>query len=245
MRILLAALALFIAVGAGAESLSQYLLHMAPGRHAGMLVWDTPGHEWLSMWVSDGTGQAAWRNPSTGQTNSVEHWRDGRDGYIYVDGYSDKFDVGVQFTSDCMLVQIIDLESGVYFQPPCAKGQIYFPALMPRGPWRLRFWGALAGTSRFYYEADFFPGEKATNNCWYEGPKTVDVLRQREVWYDSNGGWVRGTGNKSPFNAQGLPQDVQTTKTFEITLAKGYGTGWTGTDLATGQKFCLYSVWSW
>ena len=54
-------------------------------------------------------------------------------------------------------------------------------------------WGTVEGNQQFYWKAEFIYGTVATNPCWIgDGPKTRPVIVQREVWWSSNGGWVRG-----------------------------------------------------
>ena len=89
-------------------------------------------------------------------------------------------------------------QDGVPYQP------FDFPA---DGTQEVEQWGYIHGDDgsrvfSFYWKATFTYGTQATNPCWIgDGPKTRPVIVQREVWWDSSGGWVRG----HPINPNDLP----------------------------------------
>jgi hypothetical protein len=232
MRALLAAL-LLAAGAAHAGPITEWFGHMQSPRQAALLLWQDARVP-LAYWVGSGTGDATWVQPD-GTPTGTEHWVV-RNGFVMVDGFD-------QWGADCTRAELEDIATGAVTVLPCARGHYYVPFLLPSSPWRIRNWGLLAGTNRFYWEADFYPGESALNPCWYEGAQTRPVIREREVWWDIGGGWVRGSGTP-PFDAQGHAQRPTVTKQYEVTLAQGLGV-WTAVDLATGQRTCLYSVWRW
>lgn len=231
MRLLLALL--LWSVGASAATLPEYYVHLQGKPIAGMLVWQDT-REWLSMWVAYPNGDMAWRDPRSPGPGSVEH-QVIRDGFFVLNGFD-------QWPADCVRAELEDINSGVVTTLPCTKGHFYSPLLIPRDPWRMRIWGVIPG-KKFYWEADFYPSEQMTNPCWIEGPKTAEVIRQKEVWYDTGGGWVRGSGT-NPWDAAGKPIRPTVNKQWEVTVAKGYGI-WTMKDLATGKSMCAYSIWNW
>jgi hypothetical protein len=245
------ALALLLAIGcaasaARAETSPQFWVHMAPQKQAALFVGQTTG-AWFSEWVSDGTGAAMWRNPTSGVATGVEHWTL-RDGWLVLTGYSNDFGA-VQWPADCVRAEIEDVQTGATAPLTCRGGQQYVPFLIPRDPWRIRIWGVIANSSRFYWEAEFTPGQSVTDSCYYSGPITRDAIVQREVWWDSTGGgpkhdgWAEGTGT-APFDASGKPVVPTVTYGVETTVAKGEGV-LTHKDLATGLAMCLYSRWDW
>ena len=206
---------------------------MAPQRNAGLLVWqDTK--QWVSEWISDGSASATWRDPNTGTPGSVEHYSL-REGAMMLDGFD-------QWPIACLRADLVDINSGETVSLTCDKGHPYAPFLIPRDPWRMRIWGVIANSVRFYWEGDFYP-DSATDPCYFSGPITRDVIREQEVWWDSNGGWVRGTGTPV-FDAQGKPISPSVTKQSETLVAKGEGVIGLK-DLASGRQSCLYSRWQW
>ncbi len=216
-------------------TLPEYFIHVLPGQRAGMLVWlDT--RQWTSQWITHSNGDVQWRDPNTSLPGSFEHMFV-RDGYLLIQGFD-------QWDASCTMAEIEDLNSGVRYPLTCRGGHYYSPMLVPRDPWRMRVWGLIAGTRKFYWESDFFTAETAFNACWYEGAQTRDVIRQLDSWWTKDEGWVRSTADREPFDLAGNPVRPTVKKLWEITLAKGVGP-WTITDKASGRKMCAYSRWDW
>jgi hypothetical protein len=224
---------------AKAATTPEYFIHFQPKQVAGLLVTDDVHRQWSSLWVAHKEGFVEWLNPD-GTTGSGREYEQVRNGYLTITAFD-------QWTADCRKAVLEDINTGARTELQCqaGTGHYYIPWLVPQDPVRIRIWGVIAGgPKRFYWEADFYPNEKKLNNCWYEGPKTADVIRQQEVWYDDGGGWIRGTGTAA-WNAQGQPIIPQTVKQWEATIAKGYGV-WTLQDLRPGgPKYCEYSRWDW
>lgn len=214
-------------------TLPEYFVHVLPGQRAGMLVWQDTRQQ-TSQWVSYPNGDVAWGDPNKWQP-SLEHMRV-LDGYLTIAGFD-------QWTADCIQAEIEDINSGVRYPLTCRGGHYYSPMLIPRDPWRVRVWGLIAGTRKFYWEADFFATETAFNACWYEGAQTKDVIRQDDSWWDDQAGWVRATGS-NPYDAVGKPVRPTVTKLWEVTLARGVGP-WTILDKASGRRMCAVSTWAW
>jgi hypothetical protein len=220
---------------AEAETSPEYYIHFQPKQIAGMLVHEN-SRQWASLWVAHKEGFVEWLDPNTGSGSGREYGVI-RDGWFVLTAFD-------QWSADCVRAELEDINSGVVTTIQCSKGHYYIPLLVPRDPFRVRVWGVIAGgPKKFYWEADFFPNEQKFNPCWYEGPKTAQVIRQQEVWFDTAGGWVRGTGT-APFDAAGKPIRPQVIKQWEVTVARGYGV-WTMQDLNTGDKYCAYSTWEW
>jgi hypothetical protein len=214
----------------------DYSPAVGPEHKAGMLVWqDTK--QYTSMWIGLGNGDTIWRDPNTTAPGTVEHWRLS-DGFWKIMAFD-------TFSADCIKAELEDLNSGLTVSLPCTKGHFYVPFLLPKDPFRIRNWGIIAGTEKFYWEAKFFPGEQATNPCWYQGSRTVEVMRQQEAWWDQNGGWVNNVQGTPAFDANGTPVRPVVAMAREATLAKGFGV-WTLRDLLPNSRtICLYSVWDW
>ena len=218
---------------ARAAVLTDYFIHVLPGQRAGMLVWEDT-RERTSQWVAYPNGDVAWGDPNKWQP-SLEHMRV-LDGYLTISGFD-------QWSADCIQAEIEDIQSGIRYPVTCRGGHYYSPMLVPRDPWRIRVWGLIAGTRKFYWEADFWQTQAAFNPCWYEGAQSRDAITQQEVWWDEIGGWQRGTGDRA-FDAQGKPVRPTVTKLWEITLARGAGP-WTILDKSSGRRICAYSMWNW
>src|SRR5690348_10027190 len=189
MRALLLTALLWAGAALGVTS-PQYWVHIAPQKQAALFVGQTTG-SWFSEWVSDGTGAAMWRNPSTGVPTGVEHWTL-RDGWLVITGFSDDFGLP-QWPADCVRAELQDVQTGATAPLTCRGGHQYVPFLIPRDPWRIRIWGVIANSLKFYWEAEFTPGTM-TDSCYYSGPITRDVIVQREVWWDSGGGGAKHDG---------------------------------------------------
>lgn len=222
-------LLLFLALPLHAATISEYFIHVQPSKFAGLLLrQDT--HQRASSWTGLGNGDVLWRDPNkANDPGSTEHMRL-RDGWLMLDGFDGS-------SVKCIQAEIEDINSGERMSLPCDN--YYAPWLVPRDPWRIRFWQAI-GDILVYYEAAFYPGEQATNPCWYEGPQTREVIRQQEAWYDTRGGWAFGSGS-APFDAFGKPLRPMVALGRETTIAKGDGV-WTIKDAV---PLCAYSTWQW
>ena len=231
MRLALALL-LFWSVGASAVTLPEFYIHLQGKRQAGMLVWQDT-RQWVSEWVGYANGDVEWLDPNTGQRGSVEH-QIFRDGFFVITGFD-------QWPADCTKAEIEDINTGTVYPLTCSKGHFYSPLIVPKDPWRIRVWGLIAGNRKFYWQSDFFPGETVTNPCWFQGPITREVIRQKDSWWDEVQGWVRATGSL-PFEGN-KPVRPTVQSLWEVTVAKGLGVF--TTKGADGRVACLYSVWSW
>ena len=107
-------------------------------------------------------------------------------------------------------------------------------------------WGTVANNQQFYWKAEFIYGTTADNPCWLgDGPKTRPVIVQREVWWSSNGGWVRG----KPTHAEALPWvdgkpvDIEVTMDWEVKNAQDAGILWRGGN--NDVQLCLQDVGGW
>lgn len=242
------ALLALCAGGARAVTAPDYWVHMNPMRQAGLLVWKDGG-QWVSEWIADGKANATWRDPNdkSGALGSVEHYTM-HDGYMMLDGFSDpaffaQHPDKAEWPITCIKATLVDLNSGESFALDCSHGgHPYAPALMPRDPWGVRIWGVIANSKRFYWQGDFYP-DTTTDACYYSGPISRETIREREVWYDSAGGWSRGTGSP-PFDAQGNPVDPHATEQSETIIGRNEGVMGVR-DLVTGRESCLYSLWNW
>jgi hypothetical protein len=214
-------------------TLPEYFIHVLPQQRAGMLVWQDT-RQYTSQWVTYLNGDVAWGDPNKWQP-SYEHMFV-RDGWLLIQGF-DKYE------ASCTQAEVEDINSGIRYPLTCRGGHYYSPMLVPRDPWRMRVWGLIAGTRKFYWESDFFTAETAFNPCWFEGAQTKDVIRQLDSWWDEPAGWVRATGT-SPYDSAGRPVRPTVTKLWEVTLAKGVGP-WTILDKASGRRVCAYSSWPW
>lgn len=129
-------------------------------------------------------------------------------------------------------------------------GAPYQPFDFPAdGTQEVEQWGYVHGDDgsrvfAFYWKATFTYGTQATNPCWIgDGPKTRPVIVQREVWWDSGGGWVRG----HPINPKdlpwvnGQPVKVPVAMDWEIKNAQDAGILW----VATPPDLCLQNVVPW
>jgi hypothetical protein len=212
--------------------LLDYMPH-ASGQHlAGMLV-RQDSRQWASMWVAYDNGMLEWRDPNTGHGNF--EFMSVRNGWIYLDRLD-------QWAITCQRAELEDINSGTTVDVTCDKGHPYVPLLLPRDPFRVRVWGKVGGQP-FYWQSDFYPGERMQNDCWYQGSQTLEVTRQKDSWWSMSSGWVRATGTL-PYDAAGRPQRPAVDNKYEVTLAKGIGV-WTINDMTSGQKFCAYSTWRW
>jgi hypothetical protein len=109
-------------------------------------------------------------------------------------------------------------------------------------------WGYVHGDDgsrvfQFYWRASFTYGTQATNPCWQgDGPKTRPVIVQREVWWDSGGGWTRGhpaQEGQLPW-VDGAPVKIDVVSDFEIKNAQDAGILWLATP-----NLCLQNVVTW
>jgi hypothetical protein len=225
-------------------TLLEYFAHAQPRKLGSRLVWiSKPEGGVITQWVSDGKGNVTWI-AADGDVGDTEHWRV-RNGWIMVDGFSSDWGNGTPAYGGTILrAEIEDIASGAWCElPPSPAVHYYSPYLLPAHPWRMRNWARVDGTILMYWETDLYPGVRAENPVWYEGKQTREVIRQQEVWWDANGGWVRGSGSP-PFDAAGKPIRPTVTKMYEVTIARDIGL-WTGKDLATGGAYGAYSVWQW
>ena len=89
---------------------------------------------------------------------------------------------------------------------------------------------------RWFWQHTITPIAAVQNPCWTgPGGKDRPALLQEEVWWDSHGGWSRGTGN---LDASGNPTGEGLKYEGMQTIAKGAGFAWTG---ANGN--CLFSAY--
>lgn len=209
-------------------------------------------HQWASEWIGLGNGGAIWRNPNDPSSQgSIENWFLDNDGWYKIRSYENPAaPIGHQvYQVTCIKADVTDLNTGKVLPLLCNRaGQPYVPFLIPNDPFRVRAWGLVDGTLQYYWEATFYPNEQATDVCWLAGPRTLQVIRQQEAWWDSGGLWMNG-GNVGirPFNANGTPVEVNVPMARETTLAKGLGV-FTTVDLTgptKGIQLCLYSIWQW
>lgn len=221
-----------------AATWGDYSPAIGPSKQAGMIVWENT-KQWVSEWIGLGDGSVWWREPNTGQSNGIEHWTV-LNGWYMIKSFEDP-GVGV-WSADCIKAVLTDINTGQKASLPCTKGHFYTPFLIPSDPYRMQIWGLIAGTNRFYWDASFYPNEKATNNCWVGGPTTLPVIREQENWWDDSG-WMDKLKHPIPFNGM-TPIEVSVPMAREATLAKGYGV-WTLVDLVTKDRMCLYSTWTW
>ena len=225
------------------SALIEYFAHAQSRKMAARWDWeDNLGP--LSSWASDGKGNVTFRDPVTGEGQSTECWRVQYD-WLVCTGFAPGWATEPIYTGDCIKAQIEDINTGLVAECAPAQGVVHYyaPHLVPNAPWRLRHWVLLGGDVPTYYEADFYPGETAVNKCWHSGPVSLPVIRQREVWWDARGGWVRGTGT-SPFDANGAPIVPTVTKQFEVTLAKNVGV-FTLWDMQKNQRAGCWNCWEW
>lgn len=115
----------------------------------------------------------------------------------------------------------------------------YSPVLFT-GAYTLRQWGIIKGDpsspvpdKKFFWQHTITPMNAVTNVCWADTlTSTRPVLRQQEVWWDSEQGWTdRGTGQLGP---DGVPTGADIKYVFWQDMAKDAGYLWTA---STGQ--CL------
>ena len=102
----------------------------------------------------------------------------------------------------------------------------YSPVIVSK-PFTLRMWGVVAGERKFFWQHRITTSVLTYNSCWQGlGDSTRLAIKQEEVWWDSDGGWVRGTG----VIKDGLPTGEVTMDFFQ-TIAKDAGYVWTGTGV--------------
>lgn len=236
-----------IAGPAFAVTAPQFWVHTAPQKQASILAWQGTS-QWVTEWISDGTGSALWRDPNNPEDRSkwnVEHWAL-RDGWLMIDWFSNDFVGAPRFNADCVKAEIQDVQTGITAPLTCRGGHYYVPFLMPRDPWRVRMWLLIAGSLHAYWEAQFSPQANASGACMTE---PQDVIVQREVWWDSGGGgpkhdgWAEGSGTAA-FDAKWNPITPAVTYGVEAVVAKGQGVI-RRTDFIDGRTMCLYAHWSW
>jgi hypothetical protein len=110
-------------------------------------------------------------------------------------------------------------------------------------------WGTVEHNQQFYWKAEFIYGTVADNPCWIgDGPRTRPVIVQREVWWSSNGGWVRGkpaSGDmtQTPW-VDGKPVSIDVVMEWEVKNAADAGILWRGTD-GKGLDLCLRDTGAW
>lgn len=238
---------LLLSLPAYAENISDYWIQLQPTRHGGIMVYSDKvahpgpysGYGQITEWIAFGNGPMQWTEDG-GQTGSIEHWGL-RAGGASVISYSTGPN---NYPTNCLPVSYMeDVATGITVPIDCTTpGQFYAPFMLPVGSFRMHVWGSIS-TTEFYWQATFTQ-TTALNTCWYLGPTTLPVVMMTEVYWDSAGGWIRGTGKLPPY-LNGQPQEPQATEKYQITMAKGVGPGWTWMDNTTGESGCLYAEWSW
>lgn len=107
-------------------------------------------------------------------------------------------------------------------------------------------WGKILvpeGEIQYYWKAEFTYGTRAENPCWIgDGPKLRAVIVQREVWWDENGGWVRGKAESLPW-FEGHPVDVEPTMDWMVKNAMDNGLLWLAGDAKL--HLCLKDIVGW
>jgi hypothetical protein len=135
------------------------------------------------------------------------------------------------------------------------NGQPYAKHSVDGNPYTIRVWGNLYDhlggfARRWFWQARYTLNIAVENSCWTgSGPKTRPALRQEEVWWDSSGGWIRGTGDLGvPTNGPfvGSATVVEPTGNGLVMLGSGYwglGAGWLwqGTQPG-GVNYCLVTT---
>jgi hypothetical protein len=221
----------------------DFYAHAGPQSLAAIWSLDQPGYPQYTSWISDGRGNVTWRGMG-GDVHDTECWRV-VDDRILCTGFGPGWSTEPAWSGVMVRAEVVDMVSGAVFALPAGPGIVHYyaPALMTAGPIRTRNWCRIDGTLPMYFENEIHPGEKATNPCWHGGATTLDVIRERAVWWDANGGWVWGEGT-APFDAAGKPQVPSLRIRHEVTLAKGIGV-WTLTDELAKVRAGCYSAWAW
>lgn len=235
IRVLLALALWCVAASGWSAPTSDYFIHFMHRQQAGMIVWQDT-RQWTSLWITHLNGDVQWRDPNTSDPGSFEQMFQ-RDGYWILGGFEHKW------SADCTRAEIEDINTGAIAQLDCSKGHPYAPFLLPRDPWRMRVWGLIAGSRRFYWESDFYPSQQVFNGCWYQGGQTREAIVQDDSWWTKEDGWTRATGTE-PYDFAGNPVRPTVNKTYRVTVAKGAGV-WTIHENGARSDRCAYSVWDW
>jgi hypothetical protein len=219
--------------------------------------------QWVTVPVDALTTMVYWGDPKKWNEADVEehaiviHPVDGRR-WVWVRAYIDQ-KVHRRYSIATTRAEILRNGKIEDVTPPTGmEGQPY--ALVDfDGPFTVRAWGTIAQDPkvcsartapesadvkedgcnpkkrrRWFWQQTITPVAAVPNICWLgEGSNNRPALLQEEVWWDSNGGWFRGSGS---VDASGYPTGEGLKYEGMQTIAKGVGFVWTGANAN-----CLYS----
>lgn len=113
-------------------------------------------------------------------------------------------------------------------------GSTYYARVSFQSGFTLRQWGCINDSDdkclrRWFHQHTITPKPSVYNSCWQGiGDSIRPVLRQQEVWWDSDGGFIRGT---AAIGVNGEPDGSGVRYDFYQDIARDAGYVWQGTDL--------------
>lgn len=221
--------------------------------------------QWATKPVDANTTMVFWGDPAKWEHADVEehaiiiHPKDGRR-WVWIRAYIDQKVQRRYAISTTRAELIIDGKVQDVTPPSGLEGQPYGLADFT-GPYTVRAWGTVsqdpkvcasnlgklppdakedgcvaAKRRKWFWQHTITPIAAVLNSCWVTNQRqTRSALLQEEVWWDSSGGWSRGTGQ---LDGNGMPDGTELRYAGMQTIAEGVGFAWTG---ANGS--CLKAAW--
>jgi hypothetical protein len=210
--------------------------------------------QWSTVPVDSVTTWVYWGDPRKWQDAEIEehavlvHPVDGRR-WVWVRAYIDQ-KLQRRYAIATTRAELIRGDKVEDVTPPAGMGGQPYALADFDGPFTVRVWGTVAQDPRvcatskaqppdvkedgcdpmkrrkWFWQHTITPLPSVQNPCWSgSGPSWRPALLQEEVWWDSNRGWARGSGQ---LDAAGNPTGEGLRYEGMQTIAKGIGFAWTG-----------------